>query len=110
MNRFRKIFAQAIKNDQVPAGKKQWTKLISRSAAGRQKNGIMIGQAYSYSEDGKSVDLYTIRQSEYEKLTGEKTDLHDGEIFAWYPSEKEKDILKIDDRDFAVKNGWKKHL
>ncbi|MFR4731139.1 MAG: hypothetical protein ACLT8O_01785 [Blautia massiliensis (ex Durand et al. 2017)] len=32
----------------------------------------MIGQAYSYSEDGKSVDLYTIRQSEYEKLTGEK--------------------------------------
>lgn len=55
----------------------------------------MIGQAYSYSEDGKSVDLYTIRQSEYEKLTGEKTDLHDGEIFAWYPSEKEKDILKL---------------
>lgn len=38
----------------------------------RQENGIMIGQAYSYSEDGKSVDLYTIRQSEYEKLTGEK--------------------------------------
>ena len=36
------------------------------------KNGIMIGQAYSYSEDGNSVDLYTIRQSEYEKLTGEK--------------------------------------
>ena len=41
----------------------------------QEKNGIMIGQAYSYSEDGKSVDLYTIRQSEYEKLTGEKTDL-----------------------------------
>lgn len=36
------------------------------------KNGIMIGQAYSYSEDGNSVDLYTIRQSEYEKLTGKK--------------------------------------
>ena len=68
----------------------------------------MIGQAYSYSEDGKSVDLYTIRQSEYEKLTGEKTDLHDGEIFAWYPSEKEKDILKIDDRDFAVKKWLEK--
>ena len=68
----------------------------------------MIGQAYSYSEDGKSVDLYTIRQSEYEKLTGEKTDLHDGEIFAWYPSEKEKDILKIDYRDFAVKKWLEK--
>ena len=40
----------------------------------QEKNGIMIGQAYSYSEDGKSVDLYTIRQSEYEKLTGEKTE------------------------------------
>lgn len=74
----------------------------------QEKNGIMIGQAYSYSEDGKSVDLYTIRQSEYEKLTGEKTDLHDGEIFAWYPSEKEKDILKIDDRDFAVKKWLEK--
>lgn len=52
-----KVFAQAIKNDQVPA---------------------------------------------------EKTDLHDGEIFAWYPSEKEKDILKIDDRDFAVKKWMEK--
>ena len=28
--------------------------------------------------------------------------------FAWYPSEKEKDILKIDDRDFAVKKWLEK--
>lgn len=45
---------------------------LSRDRLQAGKNGIMIGQAYSYSEDGKSVDLYTIRQSEYEKLTGEK--------------------------------------
>ena len=87
-----KVFAQAIKNDQVPA-EKTVDETYLEIGCRQEKNGIMIGQAYSYSEDGKSVDLYTIRQSEYEKLTGEKTDLHDGEIFAWYPSEKEKDIL-----------------
>ena len=102
-----KVFAQAIKNDQVPA-EKTVDETYLEIGCRQEKNGIMIGQAYSYSEDGKSVDLYTIRQSEYEKLTGEKTDLHDGEIFAWYPSEKEKDILKIDDRDFAVKKWLEK--
>lgn len=102
-----KVFAQAIKNDQVPA-EKTVNETYLEIGCRQEKNGIMIGQAYSYSEDGKSVDLYTIRQSEYEKLTGEKTDLHDGEIFAWYPSEKEKDILKIDDRDFAVKKWLEK--
>lgn len=102
-----KVFAQAIKNDQVPA-EKTVDETYLEIGCRQEKNGIMIGQAYSYSEDGKSVDLYTIRQSEYEKLTGEKTDLHDGEIFAWYPSEKEKDILKIDDRDFAVKKWMEK--
>ena len=102
-----KVFAQAIKNDQVPA-EKPVDETYLEIGCRQEKNGIMIGQANSYSEDGKSVDLYTIRQSEYEKLTGEKTDLHDGEIFAWYPSEKEKDILKIDDRDFAVKKWLEK--
>ena len=102
-----KVFAQAIKNDQVPA-EKTVDETYLEIGCRQEKNGIMIGQAYSYSEDVKSVDLYTIRQSEYEKLTGEKTDLHDGEIFAWYPSEKEKDILKIDDRDFAVKKWLEK--
>lgn len=65
-----KVFAQAIKNDQVPA-EKQWTKLISRSAAGRKKR-YYDRTGLQLLRDGKSVDLYTIRQSEYEKLTGEK--------------------------------------
>ena len=102
-----KVFAQAIKNDQVPA-EKTVDETYLEIGCRQEKNGIMIGQAYSYSEDGKSVDLYTIRQSEYEKLTGEKTDLHDGEIFAWYPSERETDTLKIDDWDFAVKKWLEK--
>lgn len=104
---FQKVFAQAIEDYQVPA-EKTVTEMYLEIGCKQGKNGIMIGQAYSYSEDGNSVDLYTIRQSEYEKLTGEKTDLHDGEIFAWYPSEKENDILKIDDRDFAVKKWLEK--
>ena len=104
---FQKFFAQAMEDHQVPA-EKTVTETYLEIGCKQGKNGIMIGQAYSYPEDGNSVDLYTIRQSEYEKLTGEKTDLHDGEIFAWYPSEKEKDILKIDDRDFAVKKWLEK--
>ena len=104
---FKKVFAQAIEDYQVPA-EKTVTETYLEIGCKQGKNGIMIGQAYSYSEDGNSVDLYTIRQSEYEKLTGEKTDLHDGEIFAWYPSEKENDILKIDDWDFAVKKWLEK--
>ena len=78
---FQKVFAQAIEDYQVPA-EKTVTETYLEIGCKQGKNGIMIGQAYSYSEDGNSVDLYTIRQSEYEKLTGEKTDLHDGEIFA----------------------------
>ena len=104
---FQKVFAQAMEDHQVPA-EKTVTETYLEIGCKQGKNGIMIGQAYNYPEDGNSVDLYTIRQSEYEKLTGEKTDLHDGEIFAWYPSEKEKDILKIDDRDFAVKKWLEK--
>ena len=99
--------AQAAEDYQVPA-----EKIVSETypeiGCKQEKNGIMIGQAYSYSEDEDSIDLYTIRQSEYEKLTGEKTDIHDGEIFAWYPSENAKDTLKIDDRDFAVKKWLEK--
>ena len=104
---FQKVFAQAIEDYQVPA-EKTVTETYLEIGCKQGKNGIMIGQAYSYSEDGNSVDLYTIRQSEYEKLTGEKTDLHDGEIFAWYPSERETDTLKIDDWDFAVKKWLEK--
>lgn len=104
---FKKVFAQAIEDYQVPA-EKTVTETYLEIGCKQGKNGIMIGQAYSYSEDGNSVDLYTIRQSEYEKLTGEKTDLHDGEIFAWYPSERETDTLKIDDWDFAVKKWLEK--
>ena len=107
VNRFRRFLHRQSKMIRCRQ-KKQWTETYLEIGCRQEKNGIMIGQAYSYSEDGKSVDLYTIRQSEYEKLTGEKTDLHDGEIFAWYPSEREKDILKIDDRDFAVKKWLEK--
>lgn len=68
---FQKVFAQAIEDYQVPA-EKTVTETYLEIGCKQGKNGIMIGQAYSYSEDGNSVDLYTIRQSEYEKLTGEK--------------------------------------
>ena len=62
---FQKVFAQAIEDYQVPA-EKTVTETYLEIGCKQGKNGIMIGQAYSYSEDGNSVDLYTIRQSEYE--------------------------------------------
>ena len=51
-----KVFAQAIKNDQVPA-ERTVDETYLEIGCRQEKNGIMIGQAYSYSEDGKSVDL-----------------------------------------------------
>lgn len=102
-----KVFFQSIEDEQIPAEKTAAETYLEITCK-QEPDRILIGQASRYSGDENAVILYTISQSQYEKLTGEKARLHDGEIYAWYPTQNKKDVLKIDDRDFAVKKWLEK--
>lgn len=69
------------------------------------KNGsqILIQPVNTLRDADSALTLSLIRQSEYEKLTGDLPELNDGEIFVWYPSSLKQESLTVNDTIFTVK-------
>ena len=95
-------FEKAIADNKVPV-EKSVEEIYLDIVCSKNGDQILIKPANTIRNSDSVLVLSLLNQAEYERLTGISAKLNDGEIFAWYPSAVQKDLVTVDETEFTVK-------
>ena len=95
-------FEKAIADNKVPV-EKSVEEIYLDIVCSKNGDQILIKPTNTIRNSDSVLVLSLLNQAEYERLTGISAKLNDGEIFAWYPSAVQKDLVTVDETEFTVK-------
>ena len=95
-------FEKAIADNKVPV-EKSVEEIYLDIVCSKNGDQILIKPTNTIRNSDSVLVLSLLNQAEYERLTGISANLNDGEIFAWYPSAVQKDLVTVDETEFTVK-------